>query len=238
MKKLLIIIALIFFLSSCFTNKEDKKIDNAIYSWDTLPLNDKFSSSWTIDIYWEKIRNDFKLDWDLLGFQMLIDKDIWDDEIYYYLNRAYLFWDKINNEDISKLISCLDWDISSDLLTTWFKEICIWENKYILEEDTNYFSIKDSLSKFKEAKNNKSFSCNYFLQKNLYNYPNDKNHFITRDYYFICNKIKNLNTYDLRKELFYYVKALEINQCDSLKDKNLKNICLYEKTISNPKYKE
>lgn len=248
MKNLLIIISLVFFLSSCFNNKEDKNIDSSIdindiaYTWDILTsFGNNISSesfSWSIDIYWEEIRSDFKLDGDLLWFQMLIDKDIWDDEIYYYLNRAYLFWDKVDNDDINKLISCLDWNISSELLSTWLKEICIWENKYIKDENSNNFSIKDSLLKLKEAKNNKDFSCNYFLEKDLYDYPKDDNHFITRDYYFICNKIKNLNTYDLRKELFYYVKALEINQCDSLKDKNLINLCLYEKTINNPKFKK
>ena len=165
-------------------------------------------------------------------------KENTNDLSFFIFLRTYLFWDKTTDNDINDLKNCLDWKKSySELKNIEYKNICKWENKYIKDKDSNYFHIKDLLVKAKNILNWNKFSCSYFLGDN-YKYdfsyissfekwttPKMAEIFLKKNDYLFCKKISNLKTIDLKKELFFFNKALDLKSCNYLNDKNLTKLC-------------
>lgn len=203
------------------------------------------SNTWSNDIklYTFKVDNNFTFDWDLLLFDRMISNDINffnknKEEIdFFFIWRNYLYWDKYGDINLNNLLLCLDWKKSYNELDWFYKEICKWDNKYIKDSDTNFFHIKDTLIKFKKLKDFNKWDCSYFLDLD-YEYPKDEKHFQKKNDYMICNKILKQNDYNFKEEIFYYQTAIEKNLCIQLKDKNLVELCNYERKINNPKFKK
>lgn len=253
MKKYILLFSILI-LTSCGSTKQDIikipenswTVDNIIEnSWSELPIK---SSTWIsldkpdvdylkdIDIYSLILPENLELESDLMAFNHLIDNDkkyfekIWEID-YYYIWRDILFWDNNTSGEAQKLLSCIKWEIWVDkLLDDFNKSICKWENVYVEDGSLNFYHIKDTISKFIEAKEGKINSCDYFVDKD-YDYPaNIKVTYKLVDY-IICNKLKDFDNYSIDDNYFYYKKASEYNNCNLLtKDKSLAKICdeIYE----------
>lgn len=242
MKKIYLLLILVFFTSCSFNNKVE------IESWNTGSIinensNESFDFSWYINYsgsidLWSP--QDYELtNVDLLDYRKAILKDEdffkkdWD-AVFFYVFRNYVYGDNYDiDPEISSLISCLKGDLKpSEIKDSPYLDICKWENIYSQEDDINNFHIKDSLLKFKNILNDSSsLSCNYFLWDE-YNYPNDLKHYTRLNDYILCRKMKDIDNYSIQDSYYYYMKAYEINECSILNDSNLEKLCNEEFEIN------
>lgn len=240
MKKLLILIFIIFLSSCSIFQKENSpntevlpKLENNLdNTWSTT-----LSDSWSVmDLV---VPSDYKLpDGDLnLFFKMVEnDKNFFaknkDELEFFNIWRDYLYNEK--NTD-GKLVSCLNQTIDSTSLVWFDAEICKWENKFVAGSGKNWaglynaYHIKDSLLKFKSLKEWKKFDCKYFIDTD-YDYPKENKLTIKINDYFACKKFQD-NTYPLLKNNYIFLTITwgdmkeKKNLCSELDDENLIKLC-------------
>lgn len=182
-----------------------------------------------------EIDKDFKiLDEDLVGYIDIINSDFAsyqknlpkETEVYKII-RSYVYGEKFPwlNKDL--LFSCLDGKTTPDKLTGDDALICVWENKYVSENDNhvNYYHIKDTLTKFKGIVHWAGTPpCEYFIEHD-YDYGTSANpESIKITDYLVCNKLKNKD-YDIKRNYYLLQKAFDIKKCDYLDDNWLKTLC-------------
>ena len=209
MNKLLIIVLSLLFLVWCWINTSNiNNIETKKENLDLILFNNMITNN-----------KDFFLKWnnDLLFFK------VW---------RAFLFDEYKNDKEIQDLIQCIDWKKSYEELTnSEFSMICKWDNKYYINEDSNYFHMKDILIKYRYIVKWWDFNCDYFIKDN-YNYLNDwawdrllyiDN--IKKIDYLLCKKVQDIDNYDLNKNFNIFNVAVDKRKCSFLKDINLKTLC-------------
>lgn len=221
---LLVIVFFIFWLSIFFIFKKENNTDKTIPK-NNIQKTKNLNTFENLNIYslsfsWKTEYNNTDLEY----FYNMIknnekyfkDKDELD---YFYINRNYIFWDTYKYLNVEDLLKCLNWEKKYTDLQWDYSLICKWDNKYIDSIDTNYFYIKDTLSKYKNIKKWVKMDCSYFLENN-YDW-NSNYKFVP---YFSCIMLSDwINVFE--KEYFYYTQALKLNKCNQLKDIKLVNLC-------------
>lgn len=240
MKKLLILIFIIFLPSCSIFQKENSpntevlpKLENNLdNTWSTLVTN-------TGSIMDLVVPDDYKLpDWDLNLFFRMVDNDKAffeknkDELEFFNIRRDYLYNEK--NTDW-KLVSCLNQTIDSSSLIWFDAEICKWENKFVAGSGKdwkgwyNAYHIKDSLLKFKSLKEWKDFDCKYFIDTD-YDYFGENKLTIKINDYLTCKKFQD-DTYPLLKNNYIFLTITwgyakeKKNLCNELDDENLIKLC-------------
>jgi len=221
-------------------NKEEENLITGISSY--VGVIEENSLITQEEFFELEIPKTFELNQDLLFFLKILDNDIsfFEQERKKDLHalkawRANLFGEYQDEKEIYSFLDCINWVKNSYPINGDYKEVCKWENKFIELDNNwgvNFFHIKDQFIKFKEVYEWKEKNCSYFDWTN-YDFPEfvDKhlpwdNLLINyRNDYLICNKLKNIKSFSLKKELFYYNTALRLNKCSFLKDKVLLKIC-------------
>lgn len=242
------------FSSCSLLNKEDKKNDLSVLPETKINekiFNEDFSvdtSTWSISKFidikmlWNWLSEDrFEIvessyndlvSWTLLDYERLLVNDYeyfkendWEELEFFYIFRNYVFWDNYEvSTDINDLFLCLDWKKKYQELDSFYSQICKWENKYIQENDENFYWIKDSIITFKKIYSWDDISCDYFLNTQ-YDYDPKYYHSLKFNDYIFCNKLKDLENYSIPNAVFFYNTAVESEVCSILLDDNLKKLC-------------
>lgn len=222
-----------------FWKKQNPKpIDKSLYIYSQNVDEKAKTSSGELtkqDFYNTQVPASFKINDDLKEFSDFLNWTPTSDEDFNQIWEYFLYW-KWENKEIIDLKSCLDWKLKSDSLSWFYKDICIWENKFIKSDEVNNFHIKFQLLNLPKAYNNKDFDCSNFI-KMPFDYPDNKdiiwnnNLLNTREFdYFTCKFMKD-KTYDLNKDYYFYKLATQLNKCEFLEDSNLIKLC--EKWVEN-----
>lgn len=215
-----------------------KQVNKSLYI-DTKQLysDDKTSTGWIYKkkIYKDEILDKYSLNYDLDEFKSFLEWKPTEDEDFNQIWNYFLFW-KWKNNEIIDLKDCIDWKVKSEKLSGFFKDICIWENKYLKDDHVNNYHIKVQLQNLPKAYNNKDFNCGIFMNTKL-DFPDEKGIISNNNLisalefdYFSCKILKD-EKYDLIADYYFYKLATDSNKCKYLKDENLKLLC--EKWVEN-----